>query len=271
MTRIVLLTHAVLIGLTPLIPLPILDDLIRAYFYRGLVRALAQAHGLDLSADEIAALAEEPGRGCLPGCLLGTGEYLVKRLVRKLVFVLEWRRAISLVTHTYYVGHLLDYAFAQGWYTPGSAGRLRLALDHARRGADTALVRQVVMTSFQQSRALLQGAVQQLTQGLDRRAFGPTRLWLRRNIAARLRRRSPSLARWLYRFWRPGAAAGDLTTAEANLAETLERTTPGVNASLREFIERLGADLAQLPLDHFDSLQTRLAAALQAPGPAAAP
>lgn len=100
-------------------PVPILDDLIKSFFYKNLVRSLAAAYHLSLSPGEVAALGEERGQGCMNGCLIGVVEYLAKRLARKVIFVLEWRRAIDLVTHAYYVRHLTDYAFQQGWYIPG--------------------------------------------------------------------------------------------------------------------------------------------------------
>src|SRR5262245_38590290 len=130
----IVLNYAVLVGLTPLIPVPVLDDVVKTHFYRGMVRSLAHANRLALSDAEIAALAQERGSGCLYGCTLGAVEFLAKRLVQKAIFVLEWRRAVDLVTHTYYSGRLLAFAFERGWYKPGDragAARLRAAVDQA--------------------------------------------------------------------------------------------------------------------------------------------
>ena len=59
----VLLTHAVLVGLTPLIPIPILDDAVKGRIERRMVGELARVHGVALSKDAIAALASDPGDG----------------------------------------------------------------------------------------------------------------------------------------------------------------------------------------------------------------
>jgi hypothetical protein len=270
MSPVILITHAVLVGLTPLIPIPLLDDFVRSLFYRNLIQALAQTHGLQLSPDEVAALAEERSRSCLSGCLFGPVEYLVKRLIRKLIFVLEWRRAVDLVTHTYYVGHLLDHAFRQGWYVPGDARRaaqLRHAVEVARLGANTNLVRQVVRSGFDQSRQLVLAAVQRLADGVRGGSLPRGRAWLRRNIAVRLRRRAPGLARRLYRLWHPSAAeAAQMAAAEDTVAEAVARETPSLNAALGELISRLQEGLTALPQDHFEALEGRLRDGLRAAG-----
>jgi hypothetical protein len=226
-----LVTYAVLIGLTPLIPIPLLDDLVQGFFARSLVHSLAYAAGLSLSDAEIAALAEER-RGCLTGCLLGTVEYLVKRLVRKIIFILEWRRAVDLATHSYYTGRLLAHAFSQGWYEPGDAGRaarLRAAVEAARAGANMSLVRQVVGRTFSQSRALVVSAVGQMADSV-------------KDLAGRRR-----------------GAAG----VEAAVAQRLEREAPQIKMTLGDLIERMQVNLSALPDDHFDALESRLEAAVK--------
>jgi uncharacterized protein (DUF697 family) len=57
----VLLTHAVLVALTPLIPLPFMDDWVRGHLERRLVKTLAREHGRDLSDEDARALMDEEG------------------------------------------------------------------------------------------------------------------------------------------------------------------------------------------------------------------
>jgi hypothetical protein len=64
-----LVTHAVLTGLTPLIPVPLVDDLVKSYFRKRLVRSLAASAGRALSEEELEALTSERGGGGLGGCL----------------------------------------------------------------------------------------------------------------------------------------------------------------------------------------------------------
>src|ERR1043166_3337787 len=105
-----LVAHAVLTGLTPLIPLPLVDDLAKNYFRRRLVRGLGAASGRGLSDDEASALLKEKGRGCLLGCLSAALVYPLKAVFRKVFYFLEWKRAVDLASRTYHFGYLTAYA-----------------------------------------------------------------------------------------------------------------------------------------------------------------
>ena len=248
-TARLIINHSVMVGLTPLIPIPLLDDLVKSFFYKSMIQSLAHARGVTLTDAEIAVLADERSRGCIYGCLFGVTEYLIKRLISKLIFVLEWRRAVDLVTHTYYFGHLLAYAFEQGWYTPAGPGdletaaRLRTAIEQARAGANLNLVKRVVETNFRQSRRTIVFAVGQITTSL--RGIGR---WTS-GIFRRLRRRKR----------KPTAEA---TPAESAVAETLEREAPVLNSTIGGLVDILQEGIGRVPDDHFEALQNRLGAAL---------
>lgn len=266
-----IISHAVFIGLTPLIPIPVVDDLVKSFFQKNLVRLLATSYNLSLSTGEVDMLAEERGEGCVNGCVngcvFGLVEYLVKRLVRKVIFLLEWRRAINLVTHAYYIGYLMDHAFSQGWYVPGDVKRaiqLRTSIELARRGANTGLVQRIVQSSFNQSRMAVLGAVKQISNSFQDVALRRSRIWLRRLVAVRLRRFAPRLSRWLYRRLRPVAGASDpLVDAENMVAQTLERESPGFRAALQQLILNIQERLSEVPRGHFETLEQRLAGALK--------
>src|ERR1041384_4225945 len=82
----VLVTHAVLTGLTPLIPVPLVDDLVKSYFRKRLVRSLAASAGRVLSEEELDALASEGGGGCLRGCVATALVYPLKAVFRKIFY-----------------------------------------------------------------------------------------------------------------------------------------------------------------------------------------
>ena len=243
MNQSIIITHAVLIGLTPLIPIPFLDDLVKSFFYKRLVRSIASRHKLSLSAGEINALTEDRSRGTIRGCLFGLVEYIVKRLIRKLIIVLEWHRAIDTVTQAYYAGYLMDYSFQQGWYTPGDPQQalgLRSAMDTARKGANINLVRNIVKSSFNQSRGLVLDAVRQISGSLKDIAFRRRRFWFRR---------------------RKQTAA-----VEDAVADKLEGESVKVRGTLSKLISTLQEYLDILMeehKEHFEELQERLRAALQ--------
>jgi hypothetical protein len=267
MTQFTIIAHAVLIGLTPLIPIPVLDDLVKNYFVRSLIKSLASSYGATLTEKEIAVLTEERSTGCLNGCFFWLFEFVVKRLIRKVLFVLEWRRAIDLVTHTFYYGYLLNYAFEQGWYVagdPNNAAKLRAAVERARAGANTNLVKRVVQSTFNQSRQLVLGTVQQISDSIRDIAFRRSRVWARRTLAARLRQRIPWLGRILYRLFKPNDwELEQVRRAESEVDERLTRESPRFQAGLGGVIAQLQAGITELPSDHFEEMQTRLGQALK--------
>ena len=242
MNQTLIITHAVLIGLTPLIPVPVLDDLVKSFFQRRLVELLAFRHKLTLTPSEVSILAEDRSRGLFNGCLLGTLEYIVKRLIRKLTIILEWRRAIDLVTHTYYVGYLMDFAFHQNWYVPGDPQQalgLRSAIETARVNANTNLVKRIVRSSFKRSRTMILGAVQQMSRSVQDIAFRRSRMWLRRQVA----------------------------DVKHKVDEKMEQEAPQVEGALHGLISYLEEYLDALQeehQEHFEGLQKRLENALKA-------
>lgn len=269
-----LITYTVLVGLTPLIPIPILDDLVKSFFYRSLIRSLASAHQISLSEPEVTALAEEPRGGCVMGCLSWViktllFDYLLKRVIRKVLFFLEWQRAIDLVTHTYYAGYLLEYAFQEKWYTPGDVSRaaqLREAVEDSCIGANTRLVKGIVQGSFVQSRQIILAAAQQVSDSLKDIAFRRSRLWLRRTLVTRLRSRAPRLARWLQSRLRPTESeSAQMAQTEKMVEQTLEGESERVGSMLGDVVSYLQEGIAAVPKEHFEVLQTRLQKLLETP------
>jgi hypothetical protein len=167
-----ILTHSVLIGLTPLIPIPFVDDWIKAGFQRRMFRQIAAAHEIQLSPEEVNALSQEDfWDSCASGCL-----HLFFRLLReiasKIFFWIEWRRAVNLVSISYYTGFLFDAALLDGYTLqsqPGSppepAVKLREAIRRARYGANMRLIQRIFRQSVRPLAFL--GAAWQLA----RRAF----------------------------------------------------------------------------------------------------
>ena len=166
-------TYAVLVGLTPLIPVPFVDDIARGYFRRRLVRALAASRGETLAEADVRTLADPVGGGCLAGCLLAPLVYILKKLFRKIFFFLEWKRAIDVAAEAYHFGSLLDHALERRWLAVHEASRLRAAIDAvlARRG--TSPIDRAVREAFGRSKGAIVGAARgarNAVRGLTRRA-----------------------------------------------------------------------------------------------------
>jgi hypothetical protein len=219
-----LVTHAVLTGLTPLIPVPILDDLVKSYFQRRLARELTRAYAINPTDQEIKTLADDPGSGCLAGCLGGALLLPFKLIFRKLFFFLEWKRAADTVSRTFHQGYLLDFAMQQGWYPhQRNAVQLRGAIDAVCLEVGTGPIERAVSVTLSQSRSTLKSAANLLTRSL-------------KSVSGK-----PDAERVAH-------------AAEAVEAEE-ERAIEGV-------IDRLQRSIQNVPEDYFDNLRARLAARL---------
>lgn len=115
-----LLTMVVLIGASALVPIPLLDDVAKNYLVRRLIRTLAQREGMSLTAEEIERLTQDPPSGCcLWGCLGNAVVYPIKRLIRKILFFLEIKRAVDQSSIALAKAWLFSLALRRGLWSPG--------------------------------------------------------------------------------------------------------------------------------------------------------
>lgn len=226
-----IITHAVLVGLTPLIPLPFVDDLVKGYFQRRLVRSLAAAHDRQLSQEDIAVLTEDRGSGCLGGCLGQVFILPLKLIFRKIFFFLEWKRAVDLASHTYHQGYLLDYALGEGWLAAArpsvkatSVVEMRTAIDEVCRESPVKPVETAIKAAFSQSKSMLRAGAKVLEQAF-RRVTG-----------------------------RPD---------EVQLAETVSAVETKETQVIEGVVSRLQKSIEAIPDEHFRNLRARLAARLK--------
>jgi len=226
-----IVTYALLAGLTPLIPVPLLDDLAKNYFRKRLVRGVAEGAGRRLSEEELGALSAEQERGCVTGCLITALVYPLKAVFRKLFYFLEWKRAADLTSRTYHFGYLVAYAMRP---RAGGASALDLrgakavgeAIEAVCREAPIKPLESAVGGTFRQSRRALKGAAALLSSAL-RRVTG-------------------------------GARA-------EQVAEAIESVEPQEERELDPVVARLQRSIANVPEEHFRSLRRNLDARLGLP------
>ena len=226
-----IVSHSVLAGLTPLIPIPIVDDLARVYFVRRLVRKLAAAHGYEVSHEQIKILADERNSGCLRGCAMATLLLPFKLIFRKVFFFLEWKRAADTASHVYYQGYLVDCSLAEGWCAPAghrSIPEVREAIDAVLERLNTSLIDRAIRGTFSQSKSTLKNAAAMLGRGL---------------------RRTPR------------------TASADQVGEAVEAIEAGEAKELEGIAERLQAAIESIPAGHFQRLREDLAAQLGLPAP----
>jgi len=93
--------QATFAGLSPLIPVPILDWIVEEYFRRRMPQAIAHARGYGLSR-EVVGVLNRGGESCLASCLVFPLRLLVeilKSLSRKLLYVLSIKEASDRISY----------------------------------------------------------------------------------------------------------------------------------------------------------------------------
>jgi hypothetical protein len=218
-----LLTHAVTAGLTRLLPVPLLDDVLRDSLLRRMVDGIARRHGHRLPTGEMAAVSGVDEGGLLRSAARAAMRAPLRWISRKLVFFLAWKRSVDLVSRVYHLGWLLDVAFERGDLPAGDTARaaeVRAAIDAA--------CRDVPVTPVERAFG---------------EALGGSRHAFRRGAAllARAWRRVPRAER--------GAERAAALVEEAVRREDAEM--PGV-------VERLQAALRSVPKSHFARLREAL-------------
>ncbi|MCS6899999.1 MAG: hypothetical protein RMJ98_21340, partial [Myxococcales bacterium] len=171
--------YAILVGMTPLIPLPFLDDIAQSYFEQRMIERLARAHRLSLTPAQIDDLSVQPDpSGCVKGCLLNLLLYPLKKILRKLFFFLEIKRTVDLVATTYAKGYVLDRVLARGLCAPAgphSPAQVRGATERALARVGTSPIELAVRHAFSSSTRLLRNLVDQLFAALHRLTRGSNR------------------------------------------------------------------------------------------------
>lgn len=217
----VIISGAILAALTPLIPIPLVDDLAKAHFRRRMVRKIAESHNVPLAPHAVPILADEPPGSCL-GCIGTAILYPLSKIFRKIFIFLEWKRAADTMSRTYYHGFLLSCAMEArrmapvGSYSPSE---VRAAVDSVLRQTDTSPLNAAVRGVFSQSRTTLRGAVAVLQKQLRPLAQLPT----------------------------PG-----------RVGDAIDSSQDQEDAMLVGVVSKLQESLATLPANHFLQLRARL-------------
>jgi hypothetical protein len=218
-----LLTHATLVALTPLIPLPFVDDWVKGYLQRRTVRALAARHGLRLWSEEVKQLANDPPTtaGAFVG---GMAKKLVfapiKKILRKTFLLLAGKSVVDLASHSYHHAWLIDRAFANRWCSPAgvrSAKEVRTAVDEVLKEtpvANSPITRALKLGYERSQSALVDGY-------------------------ARLRARLGGLS---------GVSDDAMDDAVEDASE----------AGLHDVVTQLLAAITAVPSEHFEELEARL-------------
>lgn len=223
-TRRTLLASSVLVGLTPLIPVPLLDDAVKSYVERRMMRAIGDAHGVALDEEAVDALVGEVDGSLLRSIAMGVVTFPAKLIFRKLFVVLEVKRASDEASRAYHRGHLIDRVLATGVMAPRgprSPRAVRAAMDVATADSHTSPLGRLMRAVFQRSTDAFELAGRALVDKLRAKKNGVNE-----------------------------ADVGDAVNEAA-------RTGP-----VSTIAERLEAAFAELPASHFQDLEARFDEAL---------
>lgn len=173
--------YAVLGGLCPLIPIPFLDDLIIGVIRRNMVRAILGRAGLKPTDDQVATLTHEDRGGCLMGCLTMVVVYPLKKIFRKIVYVLAVKDCADVASKLLHEGLLLRYAIASGLITTEHLHRYQHPrLEHVRAATvaaceeiDTRPINQLLRRLFSSSKGLMTDAARMLGSSIKARRSKP--------------------------------------------------------------------------------------------------
>jgi hypothetical protein len=222
--------HSLLIGAALFVSVPFLDERLAAFLWKHMVSELAKSHGRKLTNDQLLALSYPFRFAFSEGCLL-----FVKRLFRELfqeiVFILEWRKAINLATDAYYSGYLLNELFAYEKFDPARAGGYAVALQKAKQGINTKLVKDVFRSTFHSGRGVLASIVK----------------WLS-SITIGYARDS----------WKRRRKKKEDSGSEQQFENFFAMHRARFQELLKDLIDHLQAGLGSLPKEHFDHLRDRL-------------
>lgn len=159
--------YGVVSGLCPLIPVPFLDDWVLHRVRERMVRDLAGRQGADLSEEEVATLAGAGEGFRFPGCFATLGWVLrkvvlklIKKIFRKVIYILAVREGLHVATDTFHEGFLLLEAFRRrGSEGDFDALRVRAAVRETLAELDLQPTRRTIRRAATGSRdLLLQGA-----------------------------------------------------------------------------------------------------------------
>jgi hypothetical protein len=222
--------HSLLIGASLFVPIPILDERLAAFLWKHMVSDLAKNHKRNLTNDQLLALSYEYRFALSEGCLFVVRRFF-RELFQELLFFLEWRKAIDLATDAYYSGYLLNELFAYEEFDPAKAGQYAIALQKAKQGINTKLVKGVFKSTFRSGKGVL-----------------------------------ASIAKWLSSItvgyvkdsWVRKKKKGEDNATEQEFENFFEMHRSRFQELLKDLITHLQTGIGGLPKEHFDDLRNKL-------------
>ncbi len=223
--------HSLLIGAALFVPVPFLDDRLATFLWKHMVADLAKIHKRTLTREQLLALSYQSRFALADGCIVLLTR-IFRQLLQEILFLLEWRKAIYLATDAYYSGFLLNELFAYEGFDPARTGQYAVALQKAKQGINTKLVKGVFRGTFRSGK----GGLASIVKWLSSITVGYVKdSWTRRKNKKK-----------------PGAVSED------QMENFFEMHKSRFQTLLKELIASLQTGIGDLPQEHFDDLRERL-------------
>lgn len=163
---------ATLAGLSVLIPIPFMDDLLENFFRKRMLRTINQRHQRTLRKETILAVNHTPQSWSarLRSCLLLPVRFVVElvlSLSRKILYFLSIKKAIDALSYYWQRAYLLDYMLAQGYLQhDGNPEKAVAILEQVLREHSQSPLTQLAGELVRSPRRLIR-AVRRARQGAD--------------------------------------------------------------------------------------------------------
>lgn len=225
------LFHSLLIGAALFVPIPFLDDRLARFFWKRMVMDLAQDHKINLTREQIDALAYQSRFAMADGCMFFMRR-LFRELLQEILFLLEWRKAINLAADAYYSGYLLNELFAYKGFDAAKIDQYALALQKAKQGVNMKLVQGVFRSQFRSSKGVLTSVVKWLSSITVGYAKDSWSRWKnRKNVDA---------------------------DSEEKMENFFQMHRSRFQELLKDVIASVQTGIGALPKEHFETLKNRL-------------
>ncbi len=108
------LFYGTLAGLCPLIPIPFIDDVLIKTLRKRMIRGQLRRAGLEPAKPQVNLITFLPLEVKLLGCVLGVAWYVIKKILRKLVYIFAIKDCVDNASEVVHHGWLVQYALASG-------------------------------------------------------------------------------------------------------------------------------------------------------------
>lgn len=170
--------YSLLAGLCPLLPVPLVDDLLIRTYTRQMVKTQLKRRGMTPTAAQVARLCDAPSAGCMSGCMTGVVAafvFVLKKLFRKLVYILAVKDCVDVASKVLHQGWLIEASVDRGLLDAESLNddahldRVRSAIDATCVEVDTRPVHQLLKRMFKSSRETIGQVTETITESVRSR------------------------------------------------------------------------------------------------------